>query len=455
MEIHQTLELIDNVNKLTFNIDGTISTDTNTLTLQADDGNVAINAVGAGNDITLTSADDITIDASSSASAAMDLKVGQAGTLTVRSVDNSSGGDTGAVTIKTGNNNVASRGCGDLTIAGGDATHASGGDGGDVSISGGDINNATSTVGAVTITGGNGLAASCWGGHVTIAGGTAGSGRSSNVILKAANAGAAVDYVTCNGALQQVELDKKLLCSAAAEFDAQVDFDADVDFNSTCAFSGTTTFDANGRLVFTEKTLEGSPSQGEVCQDTLHDTLAYYNGSFWQNAAGLVFNRTARSDAMSASASEEIFQASAADIYHTIPANSLRVGNIFRVRGAFYFDQNGSNAAVQIKMYVGDAVNTSQELLGSVTIPSDSGDGYATFTADLVVRAIGGSGELIVHGTGSTYKNTVNTAYAFVDTYEPVVSIDTTGANYMFCSHYKEGGVSNDVYMEYFSIEII
>jgi hypothetical protein len=150
---------------------------------------------------------------------------------------------------------------------------------------------------------------------------------------------------------------------------------------------------------------------------------------------------------------EDVFQSGSADIRYTIPANSLRAGNIIRVRAMFTLDKGGSNTDIEIRGFVGpNGTGTAGDItMGIATVSTATDDTAICVDIDYIVRSIGSSGVCLPTGNYATNDSTAGTftEYGFSQT------INTTGALYVYFSGELSIAPSNILYMESFTVEII
>lgn len=117
---------------------------------------------------------------------------------------------------------------------------------------------------------------------------------------------------------------------------------------------------------------------------------------------GLVHRVVADSTAITNTASESAYD----NCSYTIAANSLAVGDVFRIRASGVVTTNSTDTAV-IKMYLG-----STAILVTATIDTASGDVFV-LDCTVVIRTIGTSGTFVTFGT--SYIGTPSAAASAAD----------------------------------------
>lgn len=113
---------------------------------------------------------------------------------------------------------------------------------------------------------------------------------------------------------------------------------------------------------------------------TVQKAAVYNNRVLYQN--------TADSAAIASTASETDF-----DKTYSLPANSLRVGDVITIRGQLSSVGVTATPTLQVKVYIG-----ATAVLTTAAVTTAAND-LPTFEVKIVVRAIGASGSIVAYGT--------------------------------------------------------
>lgn len=135
-----------------------------------------------------------------------------------------------------------------------------------------------------------------------------------------------------------------------------------------------------------------------------------------QIGALLLYNAVAASTAVSNTVSTEQFY----DVTYTLPAATLRVGDVINIKGHVVVSAAASTDTITVKLYIGAIVVAVTAAVDSVTAD------VAYFDADVVVRTIGASGTIVcrqINANGPIATGTVKAGHTASS------SLDTTVAN--------------------------
>lgn len=356
---------------------------------------------------------------------------GQGGTVTITGGVGPTSGNGGNVDIDGGSAPAGESG-GSVSAKGGDAGFP-----GPVSLNGGD-GVGTAIGGTAVVQGGDSSGTDQNSGTTTIASGTPTGDGSADLILKARDDGGGTggtlrppqEYLRCDGLAHRLNVQRRLELSHNDVLRGPVRV-------VPVSYGGV---------------LPTSAVNGEVALDDDDDQIKTYNGSFWQNISPLVFRMLAASQAESPAAStEQDFRIAGpgARIQHTIPADTLRVGSIVRIRFAFHM--TGSSGTVIARYYF------NSQLLGGLTYnPSPTGDADINCDADWLFRVAGGSavciGNGMLHGHDSASQGD---AFRMAATNpQTALSVPTNVAidTYVSVEHSNASSVST---LHAFSVEVI
>ena len=166
-----------------------------------------------------------------------------------------------------------------------------------------------------------------------------------------------------------------------------------------------------------QATLPSAPVEGELAILDAANLLSYYDGSDWQNVSPLVYRIAADSTVIDgATAGLQNFSNGA----YTIPANTLRVGSVIRVRMLVFVSAFGASTNNDVVISIDGAATAGQD-------PRDTapaGSQVLMQDLEITVRTLGASGTFrasswVTDAAGATI-NVINTRGGAVGT------IDTT-----------------------------
>lgn len=109
--------------------------------------------------------------------------------------------------------------------------------------------------------------------------------------------------------------------------------------------------------------------------------------------SGLVYRSVAASTAYTTSSTETLF-----DKYYTVPANSLRAGDVLIVKAQVIATATNSTDTLTLKLYIGGLAGTAICSSGAVDVAN--GD-IGLIVANITIRTIGASGTFVANGTTS------------------------------------------------------
>jgi len=131
----------------------------------------------------------------------------------------------------------------------------------------------------------------------------------------------------------------------------------------------------------------------------------------------------------------------------TLPANSLKVGSVIRVRAQGIVTSSNSSDTLDVALRLG---TTDVIATGAV---NSTNDDIIYITADIVIRTIGASGTFVAAGT--TANGVVGTATA-LPRLKASTAIDTTAAISVNCSAtWSVASASNSVRLDVMDVEVI
>lgn len=174
------------------------------------------------------------------------------------------------------------------------------------------------------------------------------------------------------------------------------------------------------------------------------DTLiSYGDGTLAKAASGYLANIAAASSAVTNTNTETAFSNGSV----TIPANTLKVGDVIRVRAQGIATATNSTDTLTVRLMIGtDAVATT----GAVDVANND---IFLIDATIVVRTIGASGTYTATGTVSLGASGTVTAKAF---FLASTAIDTTAAQTLAVkATWSVASASNSVRMDVFLVEEI
>lgn len=273
--------------------------------------------------------------------------------------------DGGDVTVSGGVNSASGPG-GYVTVKGGTATS---GGGGSANVQGGDIGT-NGQGGPASLRGGNSKGTDQQSGGVIISSGDSTGNRGGSVKLRVSEAGASgattrpeTDYLECDGDNKLVDIVKHTQFAAASDT-------------------------VRGPIRVVGKSAEPTgPSAGDMYYDTRTNQVAVYNGTRYVNLNPLVFSMsdfayTAEPPSFTSGADMVMNQkpylgsVGTTPARHIIPANTLRVGSIIRIRMQFVmFDSGGGSTYPSPRVWVGS--------IGAGPSPYVSPSGIKTTNLDL------------------------------------------------------------------------
>lgn len=158
--------------------------------------------------------------------------------------------------------------------------------------------------------------------------------------------------------------------------------------------------------------------------------------------ATLLYNSVAASAAVTAIATEVAFDKS-----YTIPANSLRAGDIINVKGQAIATATNSTDTLTIKLYIGGVAGTMVMTSGAIDVANND---ICFFEMNIVVRTIGASGTLVAYGFVSLgVAGTVTTKAVYLGS----TAIDTTVAQQIVPSAtWSSNNAGNSVRLDSLSV---
>lgn len=162
--------------------------------------------------------------------------------------------------------------------------------------------------------------------------------------------------------------------------------------------------------------------------------------------SALLYVATAASTAISNTAAETVF-----DINYTLPANSLKVGDVLRIR--YQGIATGTNGAdtLLIKFYIGGLTGTAL-LVGTATDVANNNvfAGEVTIT----IRTIGANGTFVAVGTHTEAPAASGTASQATVEITASTAIDTTAAQQLTAAAtWSAANAGNSVRLDAFTVE--
>lgn len=160
---------------------------------------------------------------------------------------------------------------------------------------------------------------------------------------------------------------------------------------------------------------------------------------------GLLYRNVAASAAHTASTDEALFDKS-----YSIPANSLRVGDIIRVKAQVIATATNSTDTLTLKLYIGGLAGTAICTTGAIDVAN--GDvGY--IEADIVIRTIGASGTFVASGSQALGVPGTVTAKPFL---LGSTAIDTTAAKVIGVgADWSSTNAGNSARLDVLDIELV
>jgi hypothetical protein len=134
---------------------------------------------------------------------------------------------------------------------------------------------------------------------------------------------------------------------------------------------------------------------------------------------------------------------------YSIPANTLKAGDVFRVRCALKVTDNNSTDTLTTTLRLGTAALTGTAVIATAAVDSADND-VVYFDVDIVIRSIGASGKFAACGVQANGVPGTVTAKPFV---LAETAIDTTVANFIsVTSDWSVAHADNEVNLEVFNV---
>jgi hypothetical protein len=168
---------------------------------------------------------------------------------------------------------------------------------------------------------------------------------------------------------------------------------------------------------------------------------------FGQFGAGayLLYSNTAVSADHENTTTEAIFDKS-----YTLPANSLKAGDVIRIRASVLVTDNNSTDTLTLVLRIGGLAGTAIATTAAVDV-ADNDVGY--IDADVVVRTIGASGTASGHGVQALGVPGTVTAKPF---HKASFTLDTTATQVICVSaDWSVASADNEANLENFVIELL
>jgi hypothetical protein len=144
-----------------------------------------------------------------------------------------------------------------------------------------------------------------------------------------------------------------------------------------------------------------------------------FAASKWASVSDLAYANTAASTAVTATASETLF-----DTFFTIPANSLRAGSVIQIHYQGIATLTNGTDTLQTKLYLGGLTGTALQTGTATDVANNNifaGDAF------LVIRTIGASGTFVASGSFTAVPAASGTATR-VEVITGSTALDTTAA---------------------------
>jgi hypothetical protein len=164
-------------------------------------------------------------------------------------------------------------------------------------------------------------------------------------------------------------------------------------------------------LVMPQDTAPTNKASGSWWTKTASGKPYHSNGLAFEQVLTRSFVSTADSSIHTGTLSETAF-----DVAYTIPANTLQVGSVIRVRAMISVLNNGGNTTDAISyLWLGAVGGPIDQRVGGTKVEMSADYTYMSyFDLTVVIRSIGSSGTYIAYGHGGHANQTASTGSSFI-----------------------------------------
>jgi hypothetical protein len=310
------------------------------------------------------------------------------------------------------------------------------------------------------------------GGDLRLAGGDATGSGSSDVVIAVATRGASgvadrlsSEYMRLDGdSLSQDSSTIRGLIKAikSALFQTTGDetsLTADASSGTGYPFKAKGDATSPARATINQSPLNSDPStpaNGDTYVNSVDDHISHYGPlNRFQHLDPLVKAMLTTSDSHDdTSGTEAVFQKTSVDIKYTIPAGTLRVGSVIRIKASGLLTRTAPTATINLRFRIGGV--SGAEVLHQAAAFTYATNSLWSMVTEVTVRAIGASGSVFGHGRTQVYSSGSGNVYENVSAgTSPPQAIDTTGDLDVVATYdWSTTGNGNLVDMRTFTVEV-
>ena len=181
--------------------------------------------------------------------------------------------------------------------------------------------------------------------------------------------------------------------------------------------------------------------------------LKYDNGEEWERVRAYTYATEVQDFETGAAAAPYFSLASSA---YTIPADTLDVGTILRIRAGGEIDDDSAGGLWQFILQITTAVGTPNFGLASTSSSATPAAGWKFYLdVEVVITATGNPVSAMLSGYASIGPATGSGTLARPVTYVgSLTNIDSTATNYLYVNFGPGSSAANEAYLDFFSVEI-